>query len=62
MTDSKQNWTAKHNDVYLNISAETDKEAWKIIGAKNENDRNLLKSNGFQVVRITDKVKTPEEL
>jgi hypothetical protein len=49
----KQNWTAKHNNNALDISLSSDSKVWKTLGAKNESDRELLKSHGFQVVRVS---------
>jgi hypothetical protein len=51
MNETNTNWIAKYNDTALNLSAPTDKEAWKLLGAKNESDRNLLLSKGFKVVK-----------
>jgi hypothetical protein len=45
-------WTAKHNDTHLDISAPTSNKAWKLLGAKNESDRGLLQSKGFQVIKV----------
>jgi hypothetical protein len=49
-TTQIETWNVIKNDSIL-ATAETIKKAWKLVGARNEEQRNELIAHGFKVVK-----------